>query len=40
MKKHYEAPAVVVLGSVSDLTQLNMTGSIPDVQMSTTLSGP
>jgi hypothetical protein len=36
MKRDYEAPTVVVLGSVTDLTLLNTGGPNPDLQLNLT----
>ena len=35
MKKDYEAPKVVVLGTVAEMTLLNMAGPNPDAQLNT-----
>jgi hypothetical protein len=33
MKKDYEAPEIVVLGTVADMTLANTTGPNPDIQL-------
>jgi hypothetical protein len=40
MKKDYEAPAVVVLGTLADLTLLNSTGPNPDLQLNSPSAPP